>query len=111
MSITGSPTVSGLRNVTHAYKPAMETSSRPRMSSGGEVPRQNVLRSALQRGQFLCTAELVLGRDHNMADAEAFVKAASQQEDGMKVISVTDLPSGNPALPPQVLSPTSPSTT
>ena len=71
------------------------------MSSGRGIPIQNVLRSALEKGQFLCTAELVLGRDHNMADAEAFVKAASQQEDGMKVISVTDLPSGNPALPPE----------
>ena len=79
----------------------MEGSSRSKMSSSGGIPRQNVLRSALDKGQFLCTAELVLGRDHNMADAEAFVKAASQQEDGMKVISVTDLPSGNPALPPE----------
>ncbi len=63
--------------------------------------KENLLRAALEKGQFLCTAELVLGRDHNMVEAEAFVKEASQQEDGLKVISLTDLPGGNPALPPE----------
>ena len=59
------------------------------------------LKSALQAGQFVCTAELVLGRDHNVADAEAFVKEAAATENGIRVISVTDLPGGNPALPPE----------
>ena len=34
------------------------------------------LSSALQEGRFVCTAELVLGRDHNVADAEAFVRVS-----------------------------------
>ena len=48
----------------------------------------------------MCTAELVLGRDHSPAEAEDFVKEASQA-DGIKVVSLTDLPGGNPALPPE----------
>jgi methylenetetrahydrofolate reductase (NADPH) len=36
-----------------------------------------------------------------MAEAETFVKEAAAQPDGIKIISVTDLPSGNPALPPE----------
>jgi len=71
------------------------------MSSTGGIPRKNLLRASLEKGQFLCTAELVLGRDHNTSEAEAFVREASQHEDGLKVISLTDLPSGNPALPPE----------
>lgn len=59
------------------------------------------LKSALQEGQFVCTAELALGRDHNVADAETFVREAAAIEDGIKIISVTDLPGGNPALPPE----------
>jgi len=71
------------------------------MSSDSGSRDQNFLRSALATGKFFCTAELVLGRDHNVAEAEAFVKEAAQQQDGIKVISVTDLPGGNPALPPE----------
>ena len=71
------------------------------MSSNGGSPPENYLRSALAAGQFVYTAELVLGRDHEVAQAEAFVKEASAQRDGIKVISVTDLPGGNPALPPE----------
>jgi methylenetetrahydrofolate reductase (NADPH) len=71
------------------------------MSPDAGSPDPNFLKSALQNGQFLCTAELVLGRDHNVAEAETFVNEASQQPDGIKVISVTDLPGGNPALPPE----------
>ena len=67
--------------------------------SGSQNP--NFLKSALQKSQFLYTAELVLGRDHNVAEAETFVREASQQADGIKVISITDLPGGNPALPPE----------
>ena len=67
--------------------------------SGSQSP--NFLKSALQKGQFLYTAELVLGRDHNVAEAETFVREASEHPDGIKVISVTDLPGGNPALPPE----------
>jgi methylenetetrahydrofolate reductase (NADPH) len=71
------------------------------MSPGGSCQSQNRFRSALERGEFVCTAELVLGRDHSAVEAEVFVKEASQQEDGIKVISLTDLPGGNPALPPE----------
>jgi methylenetetrahydrofolate reductase (NADPH) len=66
-----------------------------------EQPKPNFLRSALEKREFICTAELVLGRDHNVIEAEAFVKEAAQQSDGIKVISLTDLPGGNPALPPE----------
>ncbi len=62
---------------------------------------QNHLRQALEKKQFLCSAELVLGRDHNVAEAETFVKEAAALPEGIKVISVTDLPGGNPALPPE----------
>ena len=62
---------------------------------------RNHLRLALEKGQFFCTAELVLGRDHDVAEAETFVKEAAAQPDGVKVISLTDLPGGNPALPPE----------
>ncbi len=48
-----------------------------------------------------CTAELVLGRDHTAAETEEFVRAASQGADGIKVISLTDIPGGHPALPPE----------
>lgn len=61
----------------------------------------NLLSIALGEKKFVCTAELVLGRDHNAAEAEAFVREASQQADGIKIISLTDLPGGNPALPPE----------
>lgn len=67
--------------------------------SGGEI--QNSFRSALDRGEFVCTAELVLGRDHTAVEAAEFIRDASQQADGIKVISLTDLPGGNPALPPE----------
>jgi methylenetetrahydrofolate reductase (NADPH) len=71
------------------------------MSTGGSCQSQNRFRSALERGEFVRTAELVLGRDHSSVEAEVFVKEASQQQDGIKVISLTDLPGGNPALPPE----------
>ena len=61
----------------------------------------NYLRSALEAGEFLCSAELVLGRDHSMPEAEAFVCDAARESRGMKVISLTDLPGGNPSLPPE----------
>jgi len=60
---------------------------------------QNAFRKALLQREFICTAELVLGRDHNSAEAEAFVQEARQN--GIQVISLTDLPGGNPALPPE----------
>jgi methylenetetrahydrofolate reductase (NADPH) len=71
------------------------------MNSDDGIPRQNVLRTALESGRFLCTAELDLGRDHTTVEAETFVRAAAQQDDGVKVVSVTDLAGGNPALPPE----------
>lgn len=59
----------------------------------------NFLRQALAQGEFVCSAELVLGRDHTASEAETFVKDASGEPNGVKVISLTDLPGGNPALP------------
>ena len=66
-----------------------------------EPAKANFLRAAMEKREFICTAELVLGRDHNVNEAEAFIKEAAQQTDGIKVISLTDLPGGNPALPPE----------
>jgi methylenetetrahydrofolate reductase (NADPH) len=71
------------------------------MARPGEPTGENFLKSALARGEFLYTAELVLGRDHEMVEAETFIKDASAAQDGIKVVSVTDLPGGNPALPPE----------
>jgi methylenetetrahydrofolate reductase (NADPH) len=71
------------------------------MTAEGEATTGNRLKQALGKRQFFCTAELVLGRDHNVAEAETFVKEAAAVTDGLKVISVTDLPGGNPALPPE----------
>ncbi len=65
----------------------------------------NHLRWSLSQHEFFYTAELVLGRDHSVPDAEAFVRAASTQATGIKIISVTDLPGGNPALPPEAFIP------
>jgi len=65
----------------------------------------NFLRSALETGVFVCTAELVLGRDHNTVEAEEFVRDASGEPDGIKVISLSDLPGGHPALPPEAFVP------
>src|SRR5580693_9032860 len=62
---------------------------------------ENYMRTMLAKEEFFCTAELVLGRDHNVTEAEAFVNEAAAQPDGIKVISVTDLPGGDPALPPE----------
>ena len=61
----------------------------------------NFLKSALARGEFVCSAELVLGRDHTVPEAEAFVREAAGAAGPVKVISLTDLPGGNPALPPE----------
>jgi methylenetetrahydrofolate reductase (NADPH) len=69
------------------------------LSSNLDDRKDNFLRTALKKGNFVCTAELVLGRDHNAGEAESFVKEAKQS--GIKVISLTDLPGGNPALPPE----------
>ena len=62
---------------------------------------RNHLRAALEKKEFFCTAELVLGRDHNVKEAETFVNEAAAEPDGIKVISVTDLPGAIPALPPE----------
>jgi len=61
----------------------------------------NALRASLEQRRFVYSAELVLGRDHQVSEAETFVKEASGQSDGIRIVSVTDLPGGNPALPPE----------
>ena len=61
----------------------------------------NRLKSALEHREFVYTAEIVLGRDHSVPDAEAFVKSAAEEPRGVRIISITDLPGGNPALPPE----------
>jgi methylenetetrahydrofolate reductase (NADPH) len=71
------------------------------MNANNDADGLNHLRDALEHKQFVCTAELVLGRDHNVAEAETFVKEAAAEPHGIKVISLTDLPGGNPALPPE----------
>ncbi len=62
---------------------------------------ENLLKSSLERQEFLCTAELVLGRDHTITEAETFVRDAASMPGGIRVVSVTDLPGGNPSLPPE----------
>jgi methylenetetrahydrofolate reductase (NADPH) len=71
--------------------------------SPDQIAAPNHLRAALETGQFICTAELVLGRDHEITEADTFIREAAAQSDGIKVISVTDLPGGNPALPPEAV--------
>ena len=61
----------------------------------------NELREALESGRFIYTAELVLGRDHTVGEAETFISDAAADPKGLRVISLTDLPGGNPALPPE----------
>jgi methylenetetrahydrofolate reductase (NADPH) len=63
--------------------------------------RDNHLRAAFEQGRFVYSAELVLGRDHQVLEAEAFVREAGQSRSELKVVSVTDLPGGNPALAPE----------
>jgi methylenetetrahydrofolate reductase (NADPH) len=69
------------------------------VSTAGSPQNSNVFRSALEKGEFVYTAELVLGRDHSAVAAEDFVKEAALCPNGMKIISLTDLPGGHPALP------------
>jgi len=66
---------------------------------------ENHLRSAFDEGRFVCSAELVLGRDHTVPQTEDFVRDAAQEPDGIRIISITDLPSGAPALPPEAFVP------
>ena len=61
----------------------------------------NFLKASLARRRFVCSAELVLGRDHTVPEAEAFVRDAARELGPVEVISLTDLPGGNPALPPE----------
>jgi methylenetetrahydrofolate reductase (NADPH) len=61
----------------------------------------NHLKAALLSGRFVCSAEIVLGRDHSIPEAEAFVMDAAQEGRGIRVVSLTDLPGGNPSLPPE----------
>jgi len=70
------------------------------VSTDGTQQSSNVFRSALEKREFVYTAELVLGRDHSAVAAENFVKEAARCQDGIKVISLTELPGGHPALPP-----------
>ena len=66
-----------------------------------EQPVENDLRSHLESGEFLYSAELVLGRDHDIGEAEAFVRDAGQEHGDVRVISTTDSPGGNPAINPE----------
>lgn len=63
--------------------------------------RTHAFRDALARGEFVVSAELVLGREHEAPEAESFVRDAAGDPQGIRFISVTDLPGGNPALPPE----------
>jgi methylenetetrahydrofolate reductase (NADPH) len=66
--------------------------------------RTNLLRSSLTAGDFVCSAELVLGRDYALSDAETFVDQAAADPRGVRIVSITDLPGGNPAFPPEAFS-------
>lgn len=57
--------------------------------------------AALEAGEFLCSAELVLGRDHTTAEVQAFLEEATRDPGRIRFLSLTDLPGGNPALPPE----------
>ena len=65
------------------------------------VALENLLRAQLNGQEFLYSVELVLGRDHDIGDAERFVRDASGEPDGVKIISATDSPGGNPAIGPE----------
>lgn len=60
----------------------------------------NHLRSGLERNEFVHSVELVLGRDYTPFEAEALVREAAA-DGSIRVISITDLPGGLPALPPE----------
>ncbi len=62
---------------------------------------ENYFRQALKDHRFVYSAELVLGRDHAVEDFEHFINEAGKEESGVRTISVTDLPGGRPALPPE----------
>lgn len=62
---------------------------------------ENSLRSDLAAGRFSVSAELVLGRDYHLREAEAFVQDAGREPDGVRTVSITDLPGGNPSVPPE----------
>jgi len=59
------------------------------------------LRASLEAGEFVCSAELMLGRDHATSEVQAFLDEAARQPEGIRFLSLTDLPGGNPALPPE----------
>lgn len=61
----------------------------------------NEFRHALAQRQFVYSVELVLGRDHSVPEMEQFLEDARTRADGVRVMSVTDLPGGRPALPPE----------
>jgi methylenetetrahydrofolate reductase (NADPH) len=61
----------------------------------------NFFKASLTRRKFVCSAELVLGRDHTVPEAEAFLRDAARELGPVEIISLTDLPGGNPALPPE----------
>jgi methylenetetrahydrofolate reductase (NADPH) len=65
----------------------------------------NFLKTAFGSREFVCSAELVPGRDHSVPETEAFIRDAAREPRGIRVISLTDLPGGNPALPPEAIVP------
>ncbi len=66
---------------------------------------ENFLRTALHNRTFFHSVELVLGRDHTVPEAESFVRDAALEPNGIRIISLTDLPGGHPALPPEAFIP------
>lgn len=61
----------------------------------------NTFRQRLTEGRFVYSAELVLGGDHSVPEFERFIDEAGAGCGDIRVISVTDLPGGRPALPPE----------
>lgn len=61
----------------------------------------NVLRTALDTRRFVYSVEVTLGRDYAVPELERFLEDAASDDNGVRVVSVTDLPGGHPALPPE----------
>src|ERR1039458_8708198 len=54
------------------------------MALQAEVETGNHLKLALEKKQFFCTAELVLGRDHNVVEAETLLRKRRPRQRGSR---------------------------
>ena len=63
----------------------------------------NIFRQALTQRSFVVSFELTLGRDYSTPEVQQFIDQAANDPNGIKVLSVTDLAGGHPALPPEFI--------